>query len=45
MQVRSDGQALVTGSADKDVKFWSLEHKKATDESVGAIFLPVQRPY
>ncbi|KJA29958.1 hypothetical protein HYPSUDRAFT_31997 [Hypholoma sublateritium FD-334 SS-4] len=34
MQVRSDGQALVTGSADKDVKFWSLEYKKATDESV-----------
>lgn len=34
MHVRSDGEALVTGSADKDVKFWSLEYKKATDESV-----------
>lgn len=27
MQLRSDGQALVTGSADKDVKFWEFEQK------------------
>ncbi|KAH9482937.1 putative WD repeat-containing protein C3D6.12 [Psilocybe cubensis] len=34
MHVRSDGEALVTGSADKDVKFWSIEQKDATEESV-----------
>jgi len=34
MHLRADGQALVTGSADKDVKFWLLEHQHATDESV-----------
>ncbi|KAF8974206.1 WD40 repeat-like protein [Flammula alnicola] len=34
MHVRADGEALVTGSADKDVKFWALEYKSATDESV-----------
>ncbi|KAF5322187.1 hypothetical protein D9619_000449 [Psilocybe cf. subviscida] len=34
MHVRVDGEALVTGSADKDVKFWALEHKDATDKSV-----------
>ena len=34
IHVRHDGQALVTGSADKDVKFWSLEQKDATDDSV-----------
>ncbi|KDR83852.1 hypothetical protein GALMADRAFT_55599 [Galerina marginata CBS 339.88] len=36
MHMRIDGQALVTGSADKDVKFWALEYKDATDESVSA---------
>jgi U3 small nucleolar RNA-associated protein 12 len=25
MHVRPDGQALVTGSADKDIKFWDIE--------------------
>ncbi|EPQ59303.1 WD40 repeat-like protein [Gloeophyllum trabeum ATCC 11539] len=30
MQVRSDGMALVTGSADKDVKFWEFEEKEST---------------
>ena len=34
MHVRSDGEALVTGSADKDVKFWKFEHRDATDGSV-----------
>ncbi|KAF8165445.1 WD-repeat-containing protein [Crassisporium funariophilum] len=34
MHVRADGKALVTGSADKDVKFWEFEHKDATDGSV-----------
>lgn len=34
LHVRADGQALVSGSADKDVKFWDFEHKDATGESV-----------
>ncbi|KAF9482498.1 WD-repeat-containing protein [Pholiota conissans] len=34
MHVRADGEALVTGSADKDVKFWSFEFKNASDDSV-----------
>lgn len=34
MHVRADGEALVTGSADKDVKFWKFEHRDATDGSV-----------
>ncbi|KAI0091918.1 WD40 repeat-like protein [Irpex rosettiformis] len=29
LHVRADGQALVTGSADKDVKFWEFEQKPA----------------
>jgi U3 small nucleolar RNA-associated protein 12 len=27
MHVRPDGKALVTGSADKDIKFWEIETK------------------
>ena len=34
IHVREDGQALVSGSADKDVKFWELEQKPADDENV-----------
>jgi hypothetical protein len=34
MHVRADGEALVTGSADKDVKFWKFDHRDATDGSV-----------
>ncbi|KZT24431.1 WD-repeat-containing protein [Neolentinus lepideus HHB14362 ss-1] len=30
MHVRSDGMALVTGSADKDVKFWEFEEKEGS---------------
>lgn len=29
MHVRADGQALVTGGADKDVKFWEFEQQQA----------------
>lgn len=39
MHVRADGQALVTGSADKDVKFWELEEKAADSENVGLAIL------
>ncbi|KAG6885207.1 hypothetical protein C0993_004889 [Termitomyces sp. T159_Od127] len=34
LHVRSDQQALVSGSADKDIKFWEFEHKNATVEGV-----------
>ncbi|KAJ3511496.1 hypothetical protein NLJ89_g4068 [Agrocybe chaxingu] len=34
MHMRADGQALVTGSADKDVKFWKFEHRDSTDDSI-----------
>ncbi|KAF8076282.1 WD-repeat-containing protein [Lyophyllum atratum] len=34
LHVRADQQALVSGSADKDVKFWEFERKDATGESV-----------
>ncbi|KAJ3723082.1 WD40-repeat-containing domain protein [Lentinula raphanica] len=33
LHVRADGLALVTGSADKDVKFWEMEHKAAAEDS------------
>ncbi|KAG6902304.1 hypothetical protein C0995_001914 [Termitomyces sp. Mi166 len=33
LHVRADQQALVSGSADKDVKFWKFEHKNAAGES------------
>ncbi|KAK2466136.1 hypothetical protein APHAL10511_001778 [Amanita phalloides] len=31
MHVRADGQALVSGSADKDVKFWQFEYKNTSN--------------
>lgn len=34
LHVRADGEALVTGSADKDVKFWEFEQKDAGENSV-----------
>ena len=34
MHVRADGQALVTGSADKDVKFWEFEQKPVDTDNV-----------
>jgi len=34
MHVRADGLALVSGSADKDVKFWEFEQKDASEDSV-----------
>ncbi|CCM04814.1 uncharacterized protein FIBRA_07007 [Fibroporia radiculosa] len=33
IHVRADGQALVSGSADKDVKFWEFEHKPADSDN------------
>ncbi|THH33593.1 hypothetical protein EUX98_g555 [Antrodiella citrinella] len=32
MHIRADEQALVSGSADKDIKFWEIEYKKSTDK-------------
>jgi U3 small nucleolar RNA-associated protein 12 len=37
IHVRADGRALVTGSADKDVKFWDLEEKRSNTDEVGFI--------
>lgn len=34
MHVRPDERVLVTGSADRDVKFWDIEEKNA-GEAVG----------
>lgn len=34
MHVRADGRALVTGSADKDVKFWDFEEKRSDSDQV-----------
>ena len=43
MHVRADGQALVTGSADKDVKFWEFEQKAADNDNVRSRVIRVQR--
>jgi WD40 repeat protein len=34
IHIRPDQQALVTGGADKDVKFWKIEWRQSDDESV-----------
>lgn len=34
MHIRPDQQALVTGGADKEVKFWNIEWRQSDDESV-----------
>jgi U3 small nucleolar RNA-associated protein 12 len=34
MHIRPDQQALVTGGADKDVKFWNIEWRQSEGESV-----------
>jgi U3 small nucleolar RNA-associated protein 12 len=34
MHVRPDQQALVTGGADKDIKFWNIEWQQSDNESV-----------
>jgi len=34
MHIRPDQQVLVTGGADKDVKFWNIEWRQSDDESV-----------
>ncbi|KAK1236731.1 beta transducin [Marasmius sp. AFHP31] len=33
LHVREDGLAMVSGGADKDVKFWEFKHKEASDEN------------
>ena len=44
LHVRADQQALVSGSADKDVKFWAFERKDATSESVQTFLLSTAAP-
>lgn len=39
MHVRADGEALVSGSADKDVKFWEFEHKASDSDNVSVLAL------
>ena len=34
IHLRPDGNGLVSGSADKDVKFWDFEHKPANSDNV-----------
>lgn len=36
MHVRPDEQVLVTGSADKEVKFWEFERTGTTGDEVSA---------
>ena len=41
IHIRADGQALVSGSADKDVKFWEFESKPVDKDNVGCYSLPL----
>uniref|UniRef100_A0A0W0FCF7 Small-subunit processome Utp12 domain-containing protein n=1 Tax=Moniliophthora roreri TaxID=221103 RepID=A0A0W0FCF7_MONRR len=34
LHIRPDGTAMISGSADKDVKFWEFRHKEVDEESV-----------
>lgn len=34
LHVRRDGRTLVSGSADKDVKFWEFEEKEGNEQFV-----------
>ena len=34
MHIRPDGCGLVTGGADKDVKFWDIEEKRVNEDDV-----------
>lgn len=38
LHIRPDEQALVSGSADKDVKFWEFEWKDAKEDAVCIYF-------
>ncbi len=38
MHVRPDQQAVVTGGADKDIKFWNIEWRQSDHESVSHSF-------
>jgi U3 small nucleolar RNA-associated protein 12 len=35
LHVRADERALVSGSADKEVKFWEFEYNGATQDNAG----------
>ena len=43
LHVRADGQAMVTGSADKDVKFWEFEQKPSESDNVSMILCLIIR--
>ena len=34
MNIRPDGGGLVTGGADKDIKFWDIEEKRVSEDDV-----------
>ena len=34
MHIRPDGRGLVTGGADKDVKFWDIEERRVNEDDV-----------
>ncbi|KAJ2931669.1 hypothetical protein H1R20_g5464, partial [Candolleomyces eurysporus] len=41
LHVRKDGKALVSGSADKDVKFWEFEEKDGTGEILPVLSMDI----
>ena len=45
IHVRADGQALVSGSADKDVKFWEFESKPVDKDNVSCPRLSQTLPH
>ena len=45
MHTRPDQQALVTGSADKDIKFWNIEWRQLEDGSVSMFAISHPRHY
>ena len=45
IHVRADGQALVSGSADKDVKFWEFESKPVDKDNVSCPRLSQPLPH
>lgn len=42
LHVRKDGRALVSGSADKDIKFWEFEEKLGSEHNVCSLASDVE---